>query len=220
MKISKYIHACILLEEKDRGLLFDPGALTFMDGGVQPELFTGLDVVVITHHHSDHLDAKGLQAILAHNEGAVVVTNAQIAAELQKSNITATVLEQGSLQAGVFTVEAMPATHEALLSGEVPTNIAYRVNGQVVHPGDSMSPDIIAWQASEVLLLPIVAPWLTEKQVGAFAVMMAPKMVIPIHDGYVKDFFAKSRHAAFTAFLEPQNIQFVSLLGAGQSHTI
>lgn len=209
MKIYKYIHSCILLEEQGRGLLFDPGIFSFMDGHAKPELFVDLDAIVITHTHPDHLDITSLQTILGNNPQAAVITNTEIAKELQKVHTKATVLEGGSLQAGVFTIEALPARHAAVLWDALPQNIAYRVNGTVLHPGDSFSEEMLPWQSTRVLLLPIAAPWLTEPEAYTFAKTMQPQVAIPIHDGYIKDFFLQMRYGVFQEFLQRANIQFM-----------
>jgi L-ascorbate metabolism protein UlaG (beta-lactamase superfamily) len=213
MKIYKYIHSCVLVEEQGRGLLFDPGIFSFQEGHVKPDKFYDLDAIVITHMHPDHLDLAALREIVANNPQAKVLTNQQIADKLQENNIEATVHTEGSLTVGVFTIEALPAPHEkTILADEIPDHAAYRINGRVVHPGDSFAADIMQpWAGTEVLLLPIAAPWLNEPQALAFAKKMRPKIAIPIHDGFLKEFFQHMRYKGYETFLQRENIQFVPL---------
>ena len=222
MKIYKYIHSCVLLEEQGRGLLFDPGVFTFMEGRVKPEKFIDLDAVVVTHMHGDHLDAESLKIIVQNNPQAVVIANSEIVEELKKSNITATILEEGSLRAGVFTVEAVPAPHErTILAHSFPNHAAYRVNGKVIHPGDSLSIETMrVWEGSDVLLFPVTAPWMNEMQAFLFAKALKPKLALPIHDSYVKDFFVKSRHKNYAEFLGQEGINFVSLIEPGDMYEL
>ena len=55
MQISKYLHSCLLFEQEDDKLLFDPGNYSFIEGRVTPETFRDVSTVVITHSHPDHL---------------------------------------------------------------------------------------------------------------------------------------------------------------------
>jgi L-ascorbate metabolism protein UlaG (beta-lactamase superfamily) len=49
MKISKYIHSCILVESKKERLLIDPGPFTFIEGKVKAGDFKGLTTILFTH---------------------------------------------------------------------------------------------------------------------------------------------------------------------------
>ncbi|RYF75875.1 MAG: MBL fold metallo-hydrolase, partial [Cytophagaceae bacterium] len=64
MKITKYIHSCLLLEKDGQQLLFDPGKFSFIEGLVQPETFRHVAQVIITHDHPDHLDVDILKQIV------------------------------------------------------------------------------------------------------------------------------------------------------------
>jgi L-ascorbate metabolism protein UlaG (beta-lactamase superfamily) len=213
MKIYKYIHSCILLEEQRRGLLFDPGVFSFHEGHVKPDRFYDLDAIVITHNHPDHLDVEALQEIVANNPQVKVFANQQIVDQLQEKGLTATVHVEGTITAGVFTIEALHAPHEkTILADEIPDHAAYRINGKVLHPGDSFAADTMQpWVGTEVLLLPISAPWLNEPQALAFAKIMQPKITIPIHDGFLKAFFRDMRNKAYETFLQRENIRFIPL---------
>lgn len=222
MKIYKYLHSCILLEEEGRGLLFDPGVFSFMDGHVKPEKFVDLDAVVITHIHPDHLDMEALKVIMGNNPQAIILTNTEIAEALQKSGMVATVLENGTMKAGVFTVEALPAPHErTILSDVFPAHAAYRVNGRVIHPGDSLAFEIMApWEGTEVLLFVTSAPWMNEMQAYTFAKAMKPAIAVPIHDAFLKEFFQKARYQNYTKFLEREGITFVPFTEVGHVYEL
>jgi L-ascorbate metabolism protein UlaG (beta-lactamase superfamily) len=222
MKIYKYIHSCILLEEQGRGLLFDPGIFTFMDGHVKAEKFVDLDAIVITHNHSDHLDVEALKIIVGNNPGVQIFTNHQIVEDLRQAGIAATLLEEGSAIAGVFTVEAVPAPHERTLLADVfPSHAAYRVNGRVIHPGDSLSLETMSlWRGTEVLLFVASAPWMNERQAFDFVTAMQPKIAIPLHDGYIKEFFAKLRQENYANFFGRQGIVLIPMTEVGQSYDL
>ena len=190
MRISKYIHSCLLFEHEGDKLLFDPGNYSFIEGHVTPETFRDVSTVVITHSHPDHLALEPLKQILALS-GADVVTNGEVAAILHGEGIDATTIEEGTLTAGAFTLRAIPTPHEAILADTVPRHTAFLVDDRVLNCGDSFADPLLPYAGVEVLIMPVMAPFLTEVGAAAFARRMRPRQVIPVHDGYAKDFFVR-----------------------------
>jgi hypothetical protein len=50
MRITKYIHSCLLVEKGLDKILFDPGKFSFVEGLVKPAQFHDLSAIVLTHH--------------------------------------------------------------------------------------------------------------------------------------------------------------------------
>jgi L-ascorbate metabolism protein UlaG (beta-lactamase superfamily) len=215
MRISKYIHACLLVESEGTRILFDPGKFSFLDGGVKPESFRDLAAIVVTHKHLDHVDDAALAIIVRHNPAAVVLGNHQIREQLAASGIDVEVFESGTRTVGNCTLEAIPAAHARILNAECPANIAYVLNDRLLHPGDSFDPSLEVRKGIDLLALPVMAPWTTDLAVADFAERLAPKTVFPIHDGYAKDFFLQSRYDNFTKYFAKHGIEFVPLLEPG-----
>src|SRR3954470_15358039 len=94
MKISKYLHSCLVFELDGYKILFDPGDISFIEGLVNPEMFADVDIVVITHIHPDHFVIDILQKIIAIS-GAQVVTNSQVGEQLDNAGIKYLLLEEG-----------------------------------------------------------------------------------------------------------------------------
>lgn len=217
MRILKYIHSCLLLEEGGDKILFDPGKFSFVEGVVEPDAFQDLSAIIITHQHPDHVDDDALKKIVGNTPAAVVITNAEIKSRLAEQGVTAELLEDGSRSVGGFNVEAVTAEHAPILNAERPRNVAYRVNRKLLHPGDSFDRSLDAWKGTPILALPIMAPWTTELEVAEFALRMAPQRIIPIHDGYAKEFFLRQRHENFQKYFAKQGIDFYSLDKPGDS---
>ena len=211
MRIEKWIHSCIVVKDGGARVLMDPGRFSFRDGAVDPGRFRDLAAIVITHEHIDHMDEDALKTIRANNPKAPLIANASIAAKL--SDVT--VMESGKQRFGGIEIEAVPAAHADLLNATPPKNVGYVVNGRLLHPGDSFDSALDAKKGIDILALPVMAPWNTELMVAAFATRLAPKVVIPIHDGYGKDFFVKMRHDNYRSYFAKQNIEFVSLFDPG-----
>jgi L-ascorbate metabolism protein UlaG (beta-lactamase superfamily) len=216
MKISKHIHSCLLFEQDGETLLFDPGLFTFLEGRVQPEQFASVATIVITHEHPDHLNVKALKEILALSQ-ATVISNRGVAEKLRPEGIEVTVHEEGTHQAGPFTLKALAAAHQPILASTIPPNTAYLINDRVLNPGDSFDTSLLPWKGTEVLILPVMAPFLTEVEALAFARRMEPKQVIPVHDGYAKDFFIKGRYDTYEEFLKKDGVKFHRMGEVGAS---
>jgi L-ascorbate metabolism protein UlaG (beta-lactamase superfamily) len=216
MRISKYIHSCLLFEHEGDKLLFDPGNYSFIEGHVTPETFRDVSTVVITHSHPDHLALEPLKRILALS-GADIVTNGEVAAILHGEGIDVTTIEEGTLTAGAFTLRAIPTPHEAILADTVPRHTAFLVNDRVLNGGDSFADPLLPFAGVEVLIMPVMAPFLTEVGAAAFARRMRPRQVIPVHDGYAKDFFVRQRYDNYDRVFTAMNIQFHKLADPGAS---
>ena len=59
MRLTKFGHSCLLVEEGGARVLLDPGS--FSEGF---EELDGLTAVCLTHHHGDHLDAERVRRVL------------------------------------------------------------------------------------------------------------------------------------------------------------
>lgn len=89
--------------------------------------------------------------------------------------------------------------------------------GIFLNPGDSFAKDLDAKAGTPVLALPIMAPWNTELEVAEFAQRMQPRRIIPIHDGYAKDFFLQQRYENFTKFFAQRGMRFEPLRTPGDA---
>lgn len=208
MKISKFIHSCLLVEKGADKILFDPGKFSFVEGAVQPEQFQNLSAIILTHRHPDHLDDNALAAIVKNNPSATVLANTEIQEQLKGIGITATKFEDGQRSLGSFQLAAFDAPHANILNAAPPQNTAYLVDEIFLHPGDSFAASLTAQKRTRVLALPVMAPWTTELQVAEFALNMSPQQIIPIHDGFAKDFFLEIRYDNYTKYFKQHSIEF------------
>lgn len=219
MRIAKYIHSCLLFEHHGEQLLFDPGKFSFVEGRVTPEAFANVSTVVITHDHPDHLDVAAVRQIVDRS-GATVLGNGEVAAALQPAGIAVTVFEEGTRQVGAFTLQAIPTTHEPILAETLPRMTGFLVNGRVLNPADSFQSSLEAFAGVEILVLPVMAPFLTELAVMDFARKMRPQQVLPVHDGYARDFFLTQRYETYGPYFKKMGIQFHALAEPGASITL
>ncbi|HSX44396.1 MAG TPA: MBL fold metallo-hydrolase [Candidatus Saccharimonadales bacterium] len=175
MKITKYEHACVVIEEEGRLLVIDPGKFSTSFKPTE-----NIDCVVITHVHSDHFNLGTLNEIKKLNPTAVFYSVAQVAKEAPSLNIE--VVKVGkSYMHGVFRAEFFGGDHELYEGFE---NVAILVNDTFYHPGDSYTKPN---KKIKVLGAPASAPWLRVTEASQFIKDVAPEKVFPIHNSLLSD---------------------------------
>ena len=173
MEITHFGHSCLLLDTGTARLLIDPG--TWSEGF---EDLTGLDAVLITHQHVDHVDGARLPALLSANRGVRLIVDSGSAAELSgHDHEVATPGE--TLEVAGARVAVLGGDH-AMIYPDVPVipNNAYLVDGTHLHPGDSFTPPS---SHVEVLFVPTSAPWLRIAEVIDYLRAVVPRTAVPIH---------------------------------------
>ena len=152
MKISKYLHSCLLFEKGRYQFLFDPGVFSFAEGLVQSEQFKDVSAVIITHIHPDHLDRENLKKIIAIS-GATIYTVAQVAEALKAEGLECVLIPQSKFNIGPFELEPIDVAHELIMDNPLPQLSAFVIDGKVLHPVDSFDPKLLKYQGMELLIL-------------------------------------------------------------------
>jgi L-ascorbate metabolism protein UlaG (beta-lactamase superfamily) len=174
VEVTHFGHSCLLLDTGAARLLIDPGA--FSTGF---ESARGLDAVLVTHQHYDHLDADRLRPLLDSNPDARLVVDAGTAKQL--SDVEHEVVAAGAaFDIAGARIEVLGGQH-ALIHPDISMipNNAYLIDGTHLHPGDSFTwPD----RPVEVLFLPAGAPWLKVSEAVDYLRAVAPRTAVPIHE--------------------------------------
>lgn len=178
MKLTKYSHACLVLEHDDSTLIVDPG--NFTDDFIMPER---VDAVVITHLHADHCDTDKLHAILNANPDAVVYGLAEIA---ENANVPVVAVQAGDvLTVAGFELEFTGGDH-ATIHPDIPSigNLGVIINNLLYYPGDSFTPPprSIRWIAT-----PVSAPWMKLSETVEFLRKSNPEYAFPTHDAILSE---------------------------------
>jgi L-ascorbate metabolism protein UlaG (beta-lactamase superfamily) len=204
MKISKYLHSCLLFEKDGFKLLIDPGTFSFAEGFIEADEFNDVDAIIITHIHPDHLDQENLVKIVELSD-AKIYTVPQVIEELKKIELKS---EPIPTTIGPFSLELIPVKHEAILDNPLPEMMALLIDGKVLHPVDSFEDKLLKYAGVELLILPVMAPFTNEVTVAAFADKINPRRVLPVHDGFAKPFFLKQRYANYSRHFAKLGILF------------
>jgi L-ascorbate metabolism protein UlaG (beta-lactamase superfamily) len=175
MKLTKYQHACLVLEKDGTALVIDPGS--YSHDFMTPKRVAA---VVITHEHPDHFDEKLVQQILASNPKATIIAHESISGRFTNySTIAAKVGE--NYVAGPFSLQFFGGTHASISeSTQVPPNLGVLVDAELYYPGDSFTiPEGIH---VKTLALPASAPWLKISEPMQFLSAVKPDFTFPTHD--------------------------------------
>ena len=62
-----------------------------------------------------------------------------------------------------------------------------------------------------------MAPFANELRITSFADKLQPKQILPVHDGYAKEFFIKQRYEAYQKHFDKQGIKFNSIYKPGEN---
>jgi len=219
MKISKYLHSCLVFELDGYKILFDPGDYSFIEGLVTPQMFADVNIIVITHIHPDHFVIDILQKIM-NVSGAQVLTNSQVGEQLQKAGIEFSILEDATEHFGPFKLQAFPVQHALIMDNPLPQMTGFIINDKVLHPVDSMEDKLLKFKDIELLIMVTMAPFASEVMISTFADQLHPRQILPVHDGYAKTFFIQKRYAAYIKHFDKLGIKFHEVYQVGDSITI
>jgi L-ascorbate metabolism protein UlaG (beta-lactamase superfamily) len=178
MKITKFVHSCLLVEMPEptsRTVLFDPGSMS--RDMLEKHDLQYLDDIVITHNHGDHMDIALIKELVQKFPGVRILATAQAIDQLKEQGIEATDVAPEGMQ----LFDAPHAPLEPM--GVTPQEHGVHYLEKLTHPGDSHTFS----ETMPVLALPVQAPWGSTIAALKLALELRPQYVIPIHDMHRKE---------------------------------
>ena len=204
MKITKFVHSCLLVEENDQAILVDPGMFSWDSGLIKLDKFPQLDAILITHEHPDHYHEPALQELINKFTTAPIVSNESVVKKLKASGID-------SSTQPINGVSMEVVQHEDLWGDlKPPLDSIFTLFNKLMHPGDRLNLN----NSTEVLALPIFAPWGSFKWAMETVERLKPKVVIPIHDWFLGEGGQQWHYQRAIEFCQPLNIEFIPIKNA------
>jgi L-ascorbate metabolism protein UlaG (beta-lactamase superfamily) len=176
VRLTKFGHACVRIEQADAVIVLDPGGFT------QADAVDGATAILITHEHADHYDPGHLRAT-----DAAIFTIEGVAARIREDAPDLverlTVVTPGSAFDVGVTVDVVGFKH-AVIHHDLPRidNSGYVLtvgDQRVYHPGDSLT---LPETDVDLLLAPISAPWLKVSEAIDFVRAVGAPRNLGIHD--------------------------------------
>ena len=171
--ITKLVHACLLVEVGGKRILLDPGGFTWDDERFDASMVEGVDRILITHEHGDHVSFDFVRAALERSNDAEVETTEHLQAILAEQGVDS--VTEGTPQ--------FVSPHERIPMGPGPQNVGFHVEYVLSHPGDSHSFN----ETMPILAMPFAAPWGSLTGGADRVRLVKPKYVIPIHDWFLAE---------------------------------
>lgn len=186
IKLTKYPHATVLIEEAGQRFLIDPGTFT----PTSAELLATTTAVLITHDHFDHFDVDTIGTALEERADLRLWGPSSVVAALEGTVASRegriVVVRPGDAHdvSGV-NVRVFGGDHAQIHDGiTVPHNVGYLVGDRVFHPGDSyLVPDV----RDDTLPVPVSGPWVSVGDAIDFINAVGPRLTIQIHDIMLSD---------------------------------
>lgn len=196
MKITKFVHACLLVETPERVTLFDPGVYSI--SSFDFDNLAKLDDIVITHVHPDHCSPEFIKKLLTKFPDVRITTSPEAVTVLKEQGITAiTEASEG--------IVLFDSPHEKIFPVYPhPEEIGVHYLDQLTHPGDNQS----FTETKAVLALPVTGPWGSVVHAVDTAMGLKPKYIVPIHDWHWRDEARISTYETLEKLFKDNGITF------------
>jgi len=126
MKITKFGHACLLIEEGKLRILMDPGNFC-----ATPDV-ADIDVILITHEHDDHCFLASIKTVLEKNPRAEIITHEAVGKKLATIGAPYTPIKDGETIERKGVLISSHGSQHARIHQDIPilANTGFRFNGK------------------------------------------------------------------------------------------
>ena len=178
MRITKYEHALLVVEQSAAQLVIDPGSYSNL-----PAL-QNVVAVVFTHLHDDHTSLDHAKTIRRNFPDAKFFGTQEVVEKLAGLNVQA-VYHGDHYEVGPFQIDFYGDLHQVIhRSIPLVQNVGVMINSQLYYPGDSYT---FPEQTVEILACPTSAPWLRISDVMDFLDLVRPKKCFATHNALLSE---------------------------------
>jgi L-ascorbate metabolism protein UlaG (beta-lactamase superfamily) len=205
MKITKFGHCCLLIEENGLRILTDPGTFTQAQDSLK-----NIDLVLITHEHVDHFHVKSVENIVKNNPRVKIFTNSSVGKFLDEAGIAFEIIEDGeNAVVNNILIEGVGSEH-AIIYRELSNvmNTGYIINNKLFYPGDAFT---IPENSVDILALPVAGPWLKISEAIDYAKAVKPRVCFGVHDGMISKDMRGFSQMMLSRFLKPEDIEYIHI---------
>ena len=204
MKLTKYGHACVIIEKNGSRVIIDAGGLTEL-----PDDLRRIVAVVCTHVHGDHTNQTNIEKILAQSPDAVVIAHPESLETLRSLRCEKKPVSTDEvITIGNFTLKVRVVDHAVIWKSSPCKNLTVLVDAFYYYAGDSF--ELIDEQV-DVVGVPLSAPWLKVADAIEFARAMNAQNAMPTHNGLLNDIGHEFNMNWLRAGLEDMHTEIVFL---------
>lgn len=203
MKITKFGHACLLIEQDDTHLMIDPGSFTKL-----PENLPSIDAVIVSEEHYDHLNVDNLQKVASASPDLRVFTTQSVTQTIANHDFSVqAITDETTIDIGSLKITLKPVEHATVYQKSPCTSLTIAINNDLYYPSDSFT---VTDQQFKLLALPTSGPWFKVSEAIEFANSVSSDMIITTHNGLNSDTGNDVTNKFITANIDPKR-KFVHL---------
>ncbi len=180
MKLTKYGHACVFVDNYSSKLIIDPGEFTEL-----PSELNNVTAVICTHMHADHTYAPNLRKIVSANPDVRIYASSESLELLHDVGGQKIPVDTSKeVVVGEFTLSFYVNDHAVIWNTIPCENIAVKVDSFYYYAGDSFH---TISDKMEIVGVPVSAPWLKMNEAIEFSRSMTATYFMPTHNGLLNE---------------------------------
>lgn len=180
MNVTKFEHACLILNNGTSRIIIDPGSFTKL-----PEDLTNVSCIIVTEEHMDHYNLKNLQKVLSRSPKAKIVSTETVTRLLKDAGVSSeAVTGKEELEVGGFKLILKEGDHAPIYGASPCRVLTVQVDDFLYYPSDSFIPTDATVQ---VLALPTSGPWHKIAESVDFANAVDSRQLLVTHNNLYND---------------------------------
>ncbi|MBN2202894.1 MAG: MBL fold metallo-hydrolase [Candidatus Aenigmarchaeota archaeon] len=184
MRITKYPQSCILIEIENKKILVDPGRYCYGEN-FKPEDWKDIDVLLLTHGHTDHCSPDAVKTIYENNKPKIIGSK-WVGEILSEIDVPHVIIFPGQEEVfEKFSIEAVKALHgeSPVMSSSPKETVGFLIKSEKIlyHCSDTLymkdKPN------ADIVFVPISNSTITmgPKEAAIFVNEINPEIAIPFH---------------------------------------